>query len=468
MNMPEENISLEEKVKNLQESPHDIATEEALIGALLWNGDKIHDVEDIVSSESFYSPRHQKIYSVMVHLARKGDAIDSVTVVAELDSQNQLESVGGRDAVKNLVEQSPSAAAIKTYAKTVQDKFIRRRLLDAAENISSISYDTKQLTEDILNLAEKELFQITQKHTYARYRGIDEIVPDLLQDIVTAAENPNKHRGITTGFKNLDNALSGLHKSDLIILAARPSVGKTAFALEIARRSARSENTRIGFLSLEMSHQQLVERLLSAESNMNAWRLRTGNITEKEDFSKLNEAAGKLSTLPIFIDDRSSMSTLNIRSTARRMKREHDIQILIVDYLQLITPYESKRSDSLVQHITEVSHTLKQIARELEIPVIALSQLSREIEKRAGKPRLSDLRDSGSIEQDADIVMFLHRSTDNNYEGDESSPQEIDLLIEKHRNGPTGKVSYYFDRKLATFNEPADNSYDEINPELEE
>ena len=258
-----------------------------------------------------------------------------------------------------------------------------------------------------------------------------------------------------TGYDRIDNALSGLHPSDLVILAARPSVGKTALALDIARRSALKHTTSVGIFSLEMSTPQLIERLLSTESRLDAWRMRTGRLKSQDDFSALNDAADRLRSLPIYIDDRSGMSTLNIRSTARRMKREHDIKLLIVDYLQLITPHETRRSDSLVQHITEVSRTLKQIARELAVPVLALSQLSRDIEKRAGKPRLSDLRDSGSIEQDADVVMFLHRKTEAMYEGDDTAPIPTDLMIEKHRNGPTGLVHLQFDRKYATFVEPA-------------
>jgi len=351
---------------------------------------------------------------------------------------------------------------LESYAKIIQDKYTRRRLQNAATKISGLSVTGEKEVEFILDEAEKELFTITQHHTHARYKEISSAIPDLVHEIITVSDN-KKHRGVPTGYDKIDEALAGFHKSDLIILAARPSVGKTALALDIARRSSSHHKTPIGIFSLEMSTSQLIERLLASESHLDAWQMRTGRIKSKEDFNALNEAADRLSSLPIYVDDRSSMSTLNIRSTARRMKRDHDIQMLIVDYLQLINPHETRKSDSLVQHTTEISRTLKQIARELSIPVLALSQLSRDIEKRNGKPRLSDLRDSGSIEQDADVVCFLHRNTEDIYEGDEGEPVPVELLIEKHRNGPTGRVKLQFDKKYATFFEVASDDYGSIS-----
>ena len=447
--------AIESFIEYGKEMPHDIKTEDALIGALLWNAERLHDVIDIINSEAFYAPRNKILFQAMLDLSNIGDGIDSVSVTSKIEDNGQLESIGGREHIKKLVEDAPSAANIQTYARIVQDKYIRRSLLQATTNISQLSADQKKKTEEVLDGVEREIFQITQHHSNAHYKNISEIVPSLVQEILNASENTDSHRGISTGFDTLDTALSGLHKSDLIILAARPSVGKTALALDMARRTASLHKTPVGFLSLEMSTAQLIERLLSSESQLDAWKMRTGNIREQQDFARLTDAANTLSSLPLYIDDRSSMSTLHIRSTARRMKREHNIELLIVDYLPLITPYQSKMNDSLVQHITEVSHTLKQIARELEIPVIALSQLSRDIEKRAGKPRLSDLRDSGSIEQDADVVMFLHRNTENSYEGEETQAVPTDLLIEKHRNGPTGKIKLSFNKKKATFFEEA-------------
>ena len=440
--------------------PHDTVVEQSLLGALLWNADKFHDVAEIVEADAFYAPRHRFIFEAMTAISSRGDSIDSVTVSTQLANAEKLEMIGGRDYLGELVEQSPAAAHLESYAKIIQDKHTRRRLQTAGTAIAEISTEGEKDIEQVIDESERELFEITQTHTHARYKEICEAIPNLVQEIITVSENSGQHRGIPTGYEKIDNALSGLHPSDLVILAARPSVGKTSLALDIARRSASKHDTQVGIFSLEMSTAQLIERLLATESRLDAWRMRTGKMQSQEDFSALNEAADRLQKLPIFIDDRSGMSTLTIRSTARRMKREHDIKLLIVDYLQLITPHEGRNNDSMVQHITEVSRTLKQIARELSLPVLALSQLSRDVEKRDGKPRLSDLRDSGSIEQDADVVMFLHRRTDQMYEGEsDNTPVPTDLMIAKHRNGPTGNVSLQFDQKHATFTEIANKEY---------
>ena len=447
-------------------APHDIVVEQSLLGALLWNADKFHDVAEIVEQEAFYAPRHKRIFEAMTAITARGESIDSVTVGVEITNTGTLEMIGGREYLSELIEQSPSAAHLESYAKIIQEKYTRRQLQAAGTAITEISVEGQKDIEQVIDESEKELFEITQIHTHARYKEIASAIPELVQEIITVSESSGQHRGISTGYETIDGALSGLHPSDLIILAARPSMGKTSLALDIARRSASKHKTPIGIFSLEMSTSQLIERLLATESRLDAWRMRTGKIKSQNDFSALNEAADRLRTLPIFIDDRSSMSILTIRSTARRMKREHNIQLLIVDYLQLIAPQDSRRNDSMVQHITEVSRTLKQIARELSIPVLALSQLSRDVEKRDGKPRLSDLRDSGSIEQDADVVMFLHRRTDQMYEGEgNDTPIPTDVMIEKHRNGPTGKISLQFDQKHATFVEPASEEYNTQTPE---
>ena len=447
----------QESIVTDQSMLHDADSERSLLGALMWNSERFYGAAEYVSPSSFYFPKHARIFEAMTTLSQKGDAIDSVTVAAQLTGMECLEGAGGREYLLELVDQSPSTAHVETYAKIIQEKYLRRRLMQASSAINEHCVKAREI-EEIIDSSEKELFEVTQQHVYSQYKGVGSIVPNLVDEILSVSDGGQKHRGISTGYDKLDDRLSGFHPSDLIILAARPSVGKTALALDIARRTATKHNTSIGIFSLEMSSSQLIERFLSAESRLDAWRMRTGRIKEAEDLDALTTAADRLSKLNIYIDDRSAMSTLNIRSTARRMKREHDIQLLIVDYLQLITPYETRRSDSMVQHITEVSRALKQTARELKIPVVALSQLSRDIEKRDGKPRLSDLRDSGSIEQDADVVMFLHRKTNQMYEGDETAPIPTDLLIEKHRNGPTGRVALQFDRKFATYVEPVNDS----------
>ena len=446
--------------------PHDTVVEQSLIGALLWNAEKFHDVAELIEQEAFYTPRHKRIFEAMTTIAARGESIDSVTVGTEMANTGVLEMAGGREYLSELIEQSPSVAHLESYAKIIQDKYTRRRLQTAGTAIAELSAEGQKDIEQVIDESEKELFEITQTHTHARYKEISESIPDLVQEIITVSENSGKHRGIPTGYETIDAALSGLHPADLVILAARPSIGKTSLALDVARRSASKHKTSVGIFSLEMSTSQLIERLLATESRLDAWRMRTGKIKSQDDFSALNEAADRLRSLPIYIDDRSDISTLTIRSTARRMKREHNIQLLIVDYLQLIMPQDNRRNDSMVQHITEVSRTLKQVARELSIPVLALSQLSRDVEKRDGKPRLSDLRDSGSIEQDADVVMFLHRRADQMYEGESSdTPIPTDVMIEKHRNGPTGKVSLQFDQKHATFVEPASEEYNAQAPE---
>ena len=433
--------------------PHDAVAEQSLIGALLWNADRFYDVAEIVEAPAFYVQRYRHIFEAMTAVVSRGEAIDSVTVGTQLANEHRLDSIGGRDSLTELVEQSPSTAYLDSYARIIQDQYTRRRVQMAGTAIAELSTDGEKDVGQVIDESEKELFTITQHHANSRYKNISETIPDLVQEIVTVSEKKGRHRGIPSGYDKLDDALSGFHQSDLVILAARPSVGKTSLALDIARRSAKKHGTKVGVFSLEMSASQLIERLLSVESQLDAWRMRTGRM-KGDDLGVLNTAADRLRSLPIYIDDRPGMSTINIRSTARKMKREHDINLLIVDYLQLVTPHETRNSDSMVQHVTEVSRSLKQIARELSIPVLALSQLSRDVEKRDGKPRLSDLRDSGSIEQDADVVMFLHRNKDQMYEGDEDAPIPTDLMIEKHRNGPTGRVSLQFNKKHATFLEP--------------
>jgi replicative DNA helicase len=263
--------------------------------------------------------------------------------------------------------------------------------------------------------------------------------------------NKDQLRGVRTGFRELDNMLAGFQKSDLIILAARPSVGKTSLALDIARQSAITYNTTVGFFSLEMSAQQLVDRMVAAEAKVNSWNLRTGRVSDSgDDFERIRDAYDRLSRAPIYIDDQPGNNMLKMRSVARRLKREHGLDLIIVDYLQLLSPTNTRASDNLVQQVTEISRSLKNLAREMDVPVLALSQLSRAVESRGGKPRLSDLRDSGSIEQDADVVMFIHRDDKVNRESSEK-PGIAEILIEKHRNGPVGKVDLFFDEKRTTF-----------------
>jgi replicative DNA helicase len=330
-----------------------------------------------------------------------------------------------------------------------------RNLIDAGEYVAELGYNEAEELEEVLDKAEKKIYEVTATPTLSKFTPLRESLAEAWARLEHLQEHKDEMRGIRTGFKELDNMLAGLQKSDLIILAARPSMGKTALALDIARQTAVSHNNHVGIFSLEMSAQQLVDRMVAAQARVNSWNLRTGRITDQEDFTRIHDAYDRLSQAPIFIDDQPGNNILKMRAVARRLKREQGLSLLIVDYLQLMVPTATRSSDSMVQQVTEISRSLKNLARELDVPVLALSQLSRAVEQRGGKPRLSDLRDSGSIEQDADVVMFIHREDKRNPDSDR--PNIAEILIEKHRNGPVGKVELYFDDKRTTFT-PIDKS----------
>jgi len=348
-----------------------------------------------------------------------------------------------------LVNTVPSSANIKHYAEIVQKKFLLRRLIEASEFISQIGYEEAHDLEEILDNAEKKIYEVTGSGAVHKFTEIKEELAEAWERLDKLHNNKGELRGIPTGFADIDSKLSGLQKSDLIILAARPSMGKTSLALDIARQAAVEYNTPVGIFSLEMSAQQLVDRMLAAQSNVDAWKLRTGRLSREEDFASIRQSLDKLSQAPIFIDDQPANNIMKMRSVARRLKSEKNLGLIIVDYLQLMVPTQSRSNDNLVQQVTEISRSLKNLARELNLPVLALSQLSRAVEQRGGKPRLSDLRDSGSIEQDADVVMFIHR--EDKYKDDTDKTNIAEILIEKHRNGETGKVELYFNEKKATF-----------------
>ncbi len=325
-----------------------------------------------------------------------------------------------------------------------------RRLIETSDFISGLGYDESGELEEILDEAEKKLFSVTNYSGTSKFVALKDTLNEAWERLERLHNSKDELRGVPSGFKDLDNKLSGFQKSDLIILAARPSMGKTAFALDIARQAAVVHNIPVGIFSLEMSSQQLVDRMLSAESRVDAWKLRTGrNLHIEHDFRNLREGMDKLARAPIYIDDQPGNNIIKMRSVARRLKSEKGLGLIIVDYLQLMVPTQSKNNDNVVQQVTEISRSLKNLARELEVPVIALSQLSRAVESRGGKPRLSDLRDSGSIEQDADVVMFIHREKDES--GEQARSRDTEVLIEKHRNGATGSIKLIFDADKTTF-----------------
>ncbi|MEI6316411.1 MAG: replicative DNA helicase [bacterium] len=431
----------------LRVPPQSLESEQAVLGSIMLRPSVFIEIADKLNAEAFYSDKHKKIFETMLELSTRNEPIDLLTLSHALKEKKILDSVGGSKYLTELSNSVPSSTNAEYYADIIEQKYILRRLIDSANVLSELGYDTKQqAVEEILDIAEKEIFAIAESPKRAKYLTLKDTLGEAWTRLERLHETKGELRGVPTGFKALDDLLSGFQNSDLIILAARPSVGKTTLALDFARLAATKHNIGVGIFSLEMSSQQLVDRMLAAESRVNAWNLRTGRLSSDHDFSQLQTAMDSLSRAPIYIDDQPSSSIVHIRSACRRMKAEHNIGFIIIDYLQLMST--SKSYDSMVNQITEVSHSLKALAREIDVPVLALSQLSRAVEARGGEPRLSDLRDSGSIEQDADVVMFIHREDKHNKD---APPNIAKIMIEKHRNGPTGHIELFFDEKTSSF-----------------
>ena len=443
--------------------PQNLDAEKAVLGSIMLRPGAINELADILTPDSFYSEKHRIIFKTMLELWGKNEPIDLLSLGARLKEKKTLDSVGGNAYITELVKMVPSSTNAKHYAEIVQKKYTLRSLIEAADHISELSFNEgDEHIDDIMDQAEKKVFSITSSPKGHKFTPIQDTLHEVWERLSTLQDTKGL-RGVSTGFKDLDNLLSGLQKSDLIILAARPSMGKTTLALDIARKLAINHNIPVGVFSLEMSTQQLADRMLAAESKVNAWNLRTGNLKADQDFSKIRDSLDRLAKAPIFIDDQPSNSIMRMRSVARRLKAEHGLGLIIVDYLQLMST--SKNYDSMVNQVTEISRSLKSLARELEVPVLALSQLSRAIESRGGRPRLSDLRDSGSIEQDADVVMFIHR--EDKYKEQAEKTKIAEILVEKHRNGPTGKIELYFDEKKTTFLDLEKSNFNEfMKPEM--
>jgi replicative DNA helicase len=432
--------------------PQTIETERAFLGALMVRPEGMAESVDIISADAFYSEKHRIIFRAMVALWGKNEPIDIESVRSSLADQKQLEAVGGVAYLGELASDVPAASNARHYASQVQKKYMLRNLIDAGEYVAELGFDESGELDETLDKAEKKIYEVTDMPSLTKFTSLRESLGKAWEHYAHLQEHQGEIRGVRTGFPDLDNMLAGLQKSDLIILAARPSMGKTALALDIARQSAVKHGTTVGIFSLEMSSQQLVDRMIASEARVSAWDWRVGRIKENsEDFDRIREAYDRLSSAPIFIDDQAGNNILKMRAVARRLKRENGLGLLVVDYLQLMMPTNTRATDSMVQQITEISRSLKVLARELDVPVLALSQLSRAVEQRGGKPRLSDLRDSGSIEQDADVVIFIHRD-DMQQRSDVSERTGIaEILIEKHRNGPVGKVELRFNDKHANF-----------------
>ena len=439
---------MQDKKTKLRVPPQSLDAEKAILGSIMLRPGAIHEINDIVNSDSFYANKHSQVYKIMLDLSSKGEPIDILSVSHKLEEKGLLDQIGGSSYLSELTNSVPASTNIKYYADIVNKKHILRKIIEAGDHISELGFkDEVEDVFEVLDQAEKRMMGINNNAGGHAFSSLKDSLPEAWDRLAKLHENKGELRGVPTGFYDLDQYLSGLQKSDLVILAARPSVGKTTLALDIARQAALNHGTPTVIFSLEMSTQQLVDRMLAAQSKVNAWNLRTGNLSSENEFAKIRDSLDSLSKAPIFIDDMAGNSIIRMRSVCRRIRAEHGIGLIIVDYLQLMST--SKNYDNMVNQITEISRSLKALAKEFDVPVIALSQLSRAVESRGGKPRLSDLRDSGSIEQDADIVMFLHREDKGKDESEKTNIVEV--LIEKHRNGPVGKVDLYFDEKSTTF-----------------
>jgi replicative DNA helicase len=432
--------------------PHSDEAEKSVLGSIILDKEALFEVLEILSAEDFYSEMHQEIYQAVIALYRKGESVDMLTVSEELKKRNTLEMVGGRSYIAQLSAMVPSTANAAQYAKIISEKAVLRRLINASSEIMETAYGEKMEPEAVLDHAEQAVFEIAQSRQKRDFEALKDILYTNLNRIDEVAKLEGGLTGLTTGFSSLDKQTSGLQKSDLIILAARPSMGKTAFALNVAQQAALKGSASVLIFSLEMSKEQLGQRLLSMEAKVEMQKLKTGNL-ERADWDQIYSAIDKLSAAKIYIDDTPGISVLEIKNKSRRLKAEKGLDLIVIDYLQLMS-IEGK-VESRQQEISALSRYLKQLAREMECPVIVLSQLSRAPEQRADhRPVLSDLRESGSIEQDADIVMFLYR--DEYYNSETDKPNICEINIAKHRSGPTGTIEVTWLGKFTRF---VDRSY---------
>ncbi len=457
--MANQHTALAQNIAELEKlQPQNIEAEQSVLGSLIIDQDAVIKVADILTPDDFYKPSHQKIYKACLELYEKKEPIDILSLSAILEEKKQLEEVGGRTYIAHLANIVPTAANVKSYAHIVQKKSTLRRLISAAQKISSLGFQEDRELDELLDEAEQLLFQVSQKYLKQNFVAINDLLNEAFERIDELHQHSGKLRGVPTGFTDLDNILSGLQKSDLIILAARPSVGKTSLALDIVRYAAIRENVPVGIFSLEMSKEQIADRLLCSEAGVSLWKMRTGKLSDREidgqesDFSKLGHAFGRLSEASIYIDDSAISNVMEIRTKARRLAAEHGLGLLVIDYLQLIEG--SGRPESRVQEISQITRSLKGLARELNIPLVVLSQLSRAVESRSPAiPKLADLRESGTIEQDADVVMFIYRpAMDKSLKTLDDDQRNLAMInIAKHRNGPVDTVELYFDEDTTSF-----------------
>ncbi len=415
--------------------PQNIEAEQSLLGALLIDKDAIVSVAEMLTPDDFYrTEQHGHIYNAIVKLFEKREPIDVVTVTEVLKQDGALDKVGGPAYITELVNMVPTAAHIISYARIIKEHSLRRHLISSSTKFINDAYDESRDVADVIEDSEQAIFAISQKHIKRDFIQLKDALAQSFDRLDEISKSSGKLRGVPTGFRDLDNKLAGLQDSNLIIFAARPGQGKTSFALNIAQHVAVDENLPVGILCLEMSQEELVDRLLVTQADVDAWKLKTGRLDEK-DFDRLSHAMGQLAEAPLFIDDTPGASLSEIRTKARRLQAEHGLKLIVVDYLQLI---HGRNLENRVQEVSEISQGLKNLARELKVPVFALSQLSRAVEARGTKkPQLADLRESGAIEQDADVVMFIYRE-------DPEKIEQVKLDIQKHRNGPTGEMDLIF------------------------
>jgi replicative DNA helicase len=465
--MPEQNITG-------KLPPQNIEAEQSLLSCILIDKNAIFKIIDLLNETDFYKGAHQTIFLAIKDLFSRQEPIDILTLSNKLENKNKLAEVGGRTYLAEISNFVATASNIENYAQIIKHKATLRRLQAAAAEISELSFDEEGEIEEILDLTQKKIFSLSENYSQSAFLGIDSLLAQAFERIDELHKQSGKLRGLSTGFNDMDSLLAGLQKSDLVILAARPSVGKTTLALDIARQAAIKSKQPVGIFSLEMSKEQLVDRMLCAQAGVSLWKMRTGNLSDREDendFAKIGEAMGQLSEAPIYIDDSSASTVLDIRAKARRlMMDKKGLGLIIIDYLQLMES-RTKYKDNRVQEVSEISRGLKGIARELNVPVLALSQLSRAVEQeKPAIPKLSHLRESGSIEQDADVVMFIYRkAADRNYSFDQLTDEEkhlAEIHIAKHRNGPLGRIDLYFDPETTSFKNLAKRDFGDAPPEF--
>lgn len=428
--------------------PHNIEAEQSVIGAIFLEPEAFSTASEILIAEDFYRASHQRVFAAMMKLADRGEPIDVVTVTTYLNNVKQLEEVGGVAYLMQVAESVPTAANIEYYCRIVEEKGLLRRLIRAATDIVTSGFEKEDEVENVLNEAEKSILEVSSRNNSGSFKEIKDVLIDVYDKIEQLHESQGDVTGVPTGYQELDRITSGFQKNDLIIIAARPSVGKTAFALNVAQSVAVKTDEKVAIFSLEMGADQLVQRMLCAEGNIDSQRLRSGQL-QPDDWGKLTMAMGSLSNAGIFIDDSPGIRVSEIRSKCRRLKQEHGLGMIMIDYLQLIQG-SAGSNENRQQEVSEISRSLKGLARELEVPLIALSQLSRGVESRQDKrPMMSDLRESGSIEQDADIVGFLYR--DDYYDSESEKENIIEIIISKQRNGPTGTIELAFVKEYNKF-----------------